>query len=89
MPEPEPSQLRPDDPNSNSILLVGAIGTLVFVSAVCFASGLYYGLERKAGAKAEVAKSPLLETTVTEVRVGAPRLPPARGDPGRRCPGSS
>ena len=58
-----------NDPNSSSIFLVGAIGSLILVATVCFASGLFYGMEREAGEKTESAASPFVETTVIEPRV--------------------
>ena len=62
------SRLRPGAPNSALISFVGAIGTLMFVAVVYFASGLYYGMERETFAKARSGTSPLLEATVTDVR---------------------
>ncbi len=60
---------RPADPSSTSIFFVGVIGSLIFVVMVCFASGLFYGMEREAGARTGMAASPLLQTTVVEPRV--------------------
>ena len=60
---------RPADPSSTSILFVGVIGALILVVMVCFASGLFHGMEREAGARTGIAASPLLQTTVIEPRV--------------------
>ena len=60
---------RPADPSSTSIFFVGVIGCMIFVVLVCFASGLFHGMEREAGARTGIAASPLLQTTVVEPRV--------------------
>ena len=60
---------RSDVPDSTSIGFIGAICTLILVVLVCFSSGLYYEMGREAGVKPTPARSPLLETTVTAVRL--------------------
>ena len=59
---------RPADPSSTSIFFVGAIGCAIFVVLVCFATGLFQGMEREAGARTGIDVSPLLQTTVVEPR---------------------
>ena len=69
MTDQQNSRLRCHDPNWASILFVGVLGTLTLVVMVFFASSLYYGMEREVSTQAGSIRSPLLDTTMTDVRM--------------------
>ena len=69
MTDHEDSWLRRHDSSWASILFVGVLGTLTLVAMVFFASSLYYGMEREVSMQAGSIRSPLLDTTLTDVRV--------------------
>ncbi len=69
MTDPQDSRLRGHDLSWLSVLFVGVLGTLTLVAMVFFASSLYYGMEREVSMQAGGIRSPLLDTTLTDVRV--------------------
>ncbi len=69
MTDQQDSRLRRHDPSWTSILFIGVLGTLTLVVMVLFASSLYYGMEREVSTQRGSIRSPLLDTTMTDVRM--------------------